>query len=67
MGEDKRAGVYGGFTPLQRLALEQRGDDVRCPCGELRDPLDLRAGRLVCAHCDRVGTTSPIPDDGDPA
>lgn len=64
--EELRFGIYAGFTGPQRYALERRGDSWLCTCGELRDPIDLRAGLLLCAVCDRCGKTSPLPDDGDP-
>lgn len=60
-----RFGVYGGMTPQQRYTLERRGTELRCPCGELRDPIDLRAGELCCARCTVRGEMAPIPDNGD--
>lgn len=58
--ESQRFGIYGGLTPEQRYTLERRGDSWRCWCGELRDPIDLRAGVLACARCDRSGETLPL-------
>lgn len=58
--EELRFGIYAGLTGPQRYALERRGDSWRCWCGELRDPIDLRAGVLACARCDRSGETLPL-------
>lgn len=60
-----RAGVYAGMTGQQRHSLEQRGDSLHCPCGELRDPIDLRNGLLACASCSRSSVGMAIPDLGD--
>jgi len=58
--ESQRFGIYAGLTPEQRYTLERRGDSWRCWCGDLRDPIDLRAGLLCCATCNRGGETSPL-------
>lgn len=62
---DMRAGIYGGMTPKQRFSLEGRGTPLRCLCGELFDPVDLRAGKLMCPACGCADTIEPLPDTGD--
>lgn len=60
-GADSRAGVYAGFTPHQRYALEKSGQALRC-CGRLRDPNDVRAGILRCRFCIRGEVVTPLSD-----
>lgn len=60
-----RHGMYGGLNPAQRYSLERRGTPLRCLCGELYDPIDLRAGELVCARCSTAGYMEPLTETGD--
>lgn len=61
---EERFGIAAGMTPEQRTSLMRR-KTLRCKCGEVRDPIQLRDGLVACTRCKTSEQTPPIPEQGD--
>ena len=60
---NRRFGIFGGLTPLQRHSLWRRGSWWCRGCGEVYDPLGVVSGDVVCQCCRR--SDLPVSDGGD--